>query len=300
MIKALMRWRTILRKTYSEYVDDQVSIVASGVAFRVVIAAFPGIALLVWIGARVVRTEEAQALLKAVAGVLPDASRSVLEEAVHSSLRNNPADNAAQAGGLGLVAPIIGLLFTLWSTNSGMKALFNGLNVIYDTKERRSFVRFTAITLIFTAGTMVSVFATTLLALAGPTLLAAAGWSGSCLSRLTLLRWPALFVCVAVELALLYRYAPHRGQNSWPLVTFGSTLASLLLVLSSALFSRFTNRFASLALTYGSFSTAIAFMLWLWVSFWVILTCAELDACIERETGLYGGGRTGADDHVSG
>ena len=295
MMHVAKHWRAILRRTYTEYGDDQVSIVASGVAFRVVIAAFPGIALLVWIGTRLIGPDESQALLQAVTGVLPEASRSVLAQAVQSSLRNNPADNAGQAGMLGIAAPLAGLLFTLWSTNSGMKALFNALNVIYDTEERRSFVRFTAITLLFTIGTLFSIFVTTLLVLAGPTLLAAAGLSGFHLFGLTLLRWPVLFVGLAVSLALLYRYAPHRERDSWPLLTFGSSLASLLVVLSSALFSWFTDRFASFAVTYGSLSTVIAFMLWLWISFWVVLVCAELDSCIQRETGLYGGGQPESD-----
>lgn len=288
----LERWRAILRSTYAEYRDDQVSIVASGVAFRVAIAAFPGIALVLWIGARLIGPDDAQAVLQSLSGVLPPASHAVVRQAIQSAMNNNPADNAAQAGLLGGAAPVAGLVFTLWSTNSGMKALFTALNVIYDTEERRGFLRLTAVTLAFTAGLIVTVTTATALVVAAPTALAASGFSGASLVGLRLLRWPVLFLAIALALALLYRFAPNRTREAWRVVTFGSTLAAALVVLCSALFSWFVDRFASLAVTYGSLSSVIAFMLWLWVSFWLVLACAELDSCIERETDPRGGRRS--------
>lgn len=49
------------------------------------------------------------------------------------------------------------------------------------------------------------------------------------------------------------------------------------------MFSWFVQAFAGLPLTYGSLSTVIAFMMWLWLSFTVVLAGAELDAAVERE-----------------
>ena len=279
------RWIGILRCTYAEYQDDQVGIVASGVAFRVAIAFFPGIALMVWLGMHLIGAQESQALVAAIADVVPDSGRAIIEKAVTSSAQNNPADHGSSYGFLGAAAPFVALLFMLSSTNSGMKALFNALNVIYDKEERRGFLRFNAITLLFTVATIIMIFVATALVVAAPWVLARTGLSDHAFG-FALLRWPVMFVGVAVALAVLYRYAPNRERESWPLVTFGSTLAAFLMVLCSALFSWFTDRFASLAVTYGSLSTIIAFMLWLWVNFLILLACAELDSCIEHEMGL--------------
>ena len=292
MISAALRhWRPVLRRTYQEYRDDHVSIVASGVAFRVVIAIFPAIALLVWLATEVLGSTGVRDLMQLISGLVPDNSSQIITQAIHSSLHNNPADRNGEYKELGAVAPIVGLAFMIYSANSGMRALFNGLNLIYDTEERRSFVRLTAITLLFTAGTLLTI---ALLAAGGvmaPVLLEASGFSSLILLSLRLLRWPVLFVGAAIALALLYRYAPHRDRELWPLVTFGSTFAALLIVLCTALFSWFTDRFASLAVTYGSLSAMVGFMLWLWACFWIVLTCAELDSCIEAETGFYTGNR---------
>ena len=91
-------------------------------------------------------------------------------------------------------------------------------------------------------------------------------------------------------MSLLYRYAPNRARRRahWPLVTLGSTVAAGLLVLGTALFSWFTTRFLGLSATYGSLSTVMAFLIWLWVDFLVVLVCAEFDSVVEQQTGVYG------------
>ena len=214
MISAALRhWRPVLRRTYQEYRDDHVSIVASGVAFRVIIAVFPAIALMVWLGTEVLGSTGVRGLMHLISGLVPDSSRQLITQAFHSSLHNNPADRNGEYKALGAVAPIVGLAFMIYSANSGMRALFSALNLIYDTEERRSFVRFTAITLLFTAGTLVTIMALAAGGVVAPVLLGASGFSSLILLSLRLLRWPVLFVGAAIALALLYRYAPHRDRE---------------------------------------------------------------------------------------
>ena len=284
------QWLAILKATWSEIGADRVSIVASGVAFRVALALFPAIALLIWIGSRTVGPDEAKSLSRVLSDILPDASRSIVKGAVDAALQSNPADGHAEAGWLGALAPVAGIFVTLWTTNSGTKALFAALNIIYDEEEGRGFVRRNLVTLAFTLGTMgLLVLAVGTLA-ASPFVLSRLGFGDAIGTTIHWIRWPVLFVGFALALALLYRYAPNRERGHWPLVTVGSTLAAGLLVVSAALFSWFTSRFMGLSATYGSLSTVVAFLLWLWVDFFVVLACAELDSIIERRTGLYGGG----------
>lgn len=286
------RWLAILRTTWTEIGADRASIVASGVAFRVALALFPAVALLIWIGSRTVGPEEARSLARMLSELLPDASRSIVERAVRAALRSNPADGNAEAGWLGGFAPVAGVLVTLWSANTGTKALFGALNIVYDKEETRGFVRRNLVTLAFTVATLVLLAAVVAALAASPSVLSHLGVGVVAGTVVRWLRWPALFAGSALALALLYRYAPNRDRERWPLVTVGSTLAAGLLVLGAALFSWFTARFMGLSATYGSLSTAVAFLLWLWVDFFVVLACAELDSTIERQTGLYGARNT--------
>ena len=284
------QWLGIARATWNEIGADRVSIVASGVAFRVALALFPAIALLVWIGGRTVGPDEARSLIGTLLDLVPDASRSIVKTAVDASLQNNPADGGAEAPWLGTFAPAIGVAVTLWTANSGMKALFAALNIVYDEEENRGFLRRNLVTLAFTSGTLMLLVLSTVALLASPVMLSRLGLGDLATTAVHWLRWPALFVGFALTLSLLYRYAPNRARRRahWPLVTVGSVVAAGLLVLGTALFSWFATRFLGLSATYGSLSTVMAFLIWLWVDFLVVLVCAEFDSVVDQQTGLYG------------
>ena len=233
-------------------------------AFRVALALFPAIALLVWIGGRTVGPDEARSLIGTLLDLVPDASRSIVKTAVDASLQNNPADGGAEAPWLGTFAPAIGVAVTLWTANSGMKALFAALNIVYDEEENRGFLRRNLVTLAFTSGTLMLLVLSTVALLASPVMLSRLGLGDLATTAVHWLRWPALFVGFALTLSLLYRYAPNRARRRahWPLVTVGSVVAAGLLVLGTALFSWFATRFLGLSATYGSLSTVMAFLIW--------------------------------------
>ena len=255
--------------------------VASGVAFRATLAIFPAIAVLAWIGSQLLGGEEAQAALRSFSSSLPDSTRAIIDQAMSTPLARDPG-SGREGSSLGSAAPYLGLLIAVWSTNSGVKALFVALNAIFDRTERRGFVRLTAATLAFTGGALVLAVAVTALLVVVPYLHWLSALPDGWLAAAQYLRWPALYGIAAAALGVLYRFAPNREGERWPLVTVGSLGAALVLVVGSAVFSWSLNQFATLSVTYGSLSTAIAFMFWLWLSFAVVLAGAEVDAAVER------------------
>lgn len=164
-----------------------------------------------------------------------------------------------------------------------MRALLKALNSIFEVPERCPWHRFTALTLLFTLGATVVLVCTMLLTLLLPHLLPVGE------TFLSPLRWPVIFGILAFGLATLYRIAPADGRRGWPFLTIGRTAAALLILLDSLMFSWFVGWFASLSATYGSLSTAVAFLLWLWSACLIVLLGAELDTAIGTETKLYGG-----------
>lgn len=286
-------WTAILKKTVHEVQVDRVSIVACGVAFRLALALFPGIALLLWLGSHLLGPDETRSLVGNLTGLLPEASRNVVGNALQAAQDSNPASGSKTASDwLGSFAPLIGTALTLWSTNGGMKALFTALNIVYDKEEGRSFLRRNGVTLLFTGGALLLLALCMAALTATPAILAQLGFGSTTTVLVGWLRWFALFVGFTLGLSLLYRFAPNRELEDWPLVTIGSVLAAALLVLSSVLFSWFTGHVMSLSATYGSFSTVIAFLMWLWLDMGIVLGCAELDSVVDRQTGFYGGTTT--------
>jgi uncharacterized BrkB/YihY/UPF0761 family membrane protein len=96
-------------------------------------------------------------------------------------------------------------------------------------------------------------------------------------------RWPAMFVSVALALALIYRFGPCREAPRWRWITWGSVIATILWLGASGLFSWYAASFGKFNETYGSLGAAIGFMTWLWISAIVILLGAELDAEMEHQ-----------------
>jgi membrane protein len=85
-------------------------------------------------------------------------------------------------------------------------------------------------------------------------------------------------------LAALYRYGPSRQSAKWRWVTWGSTVAAVLWILTSMLFSWYVASFESYNRLYGSLGAGIGFMVWIWLSVVVILIGAELNAEMEHQT----------------
>jgi membrane protein len=95
-----------------------------------------------------------------------------------------------------------------------------------------------------------------------------------------------LLVLVLVAIGLLYRFGPAEKPKGWRLVSAGSVAATLLWLIASALFSFYVSHFATYEASYGTLGAAVAMLMWFYVSVYVILLGAELDAEIRRSRAL--------------
>ena len=145
--------------------------------------------------------------------VMPDNVLNIVHEQASRIASNN-----GSALSIGIV---VGILVSLWSAMSGVKAMIDALNVIHEQKETRSFIKLNLVALAFTlAG-----FAASLLAIASiivlPLILSPIGL-GSLTETLTrVARWPVLLIVLLIGLAVLYRYGPDRRAARWQWVTVG-------------------------------------------------------------------------------
>src|ERR1700676_4214860 len=135
-------WKDILLRTYSKMNDDRLLAVAGGLVFFVLLAIFPAIGALVSLYALFADPATISQHLSVVGGVMPaDSFQPLSGEVERIASKSN--------GTLGAAA-VFGVLFAIWSANAGTKAIFDGLNVAYGEKEKRSFIRLNLISLAFT------------------------------------------------------------------------------------------------------------------------------------------------------
>jgi membrane protein len=263
-------WRSVLTRTWREFNDDHIPAVAGGATFFGLLALFPALGVFVSLYGLFADVEQARQHVLKLQGVVPAGAISVLSDQM---IRLAAAPHAK----LGMTF-LVSLLLSLWSTNAGVKSLIAGLNVAYEEKETRGFLRLNAVSLTFTLGAV------------GLAVVAAAlsGWIATvglpAPQVIGLLRWPSLLVVVVAVLSVLYRYAPSRAHARWRWITPGSALAGVSWVIMSVAFSLYVANFGHYDKTYGSLGAVVGFMTWIWLSLTVVLLGAELNSELEQET----------------
>ncbi|MGJ4946208.1 YihY/virulence factor BrkB family protein [Bradyrhizobium sp. HKCCYLS1011] len=269
-------WKDIMVRLYEDLSEHRILAFAAGMTFYSLLAIFPALAALVAIYGLFADPASISAHLEQLNGLMPGGAIDIARDQL-----TRVSSKGSQALSLTFV---VSLVISLWSANAAMKSLFDSLNVVYGEREHRSFIRLNAISLLFTVGAIVFAVLALGAIVVVPIVLNYVGLSGAADTLLRLGRWPAIFVCIALALALIYRYGPDREQPKWRWISWGSALAAALWLIASLLFSWYTANFGSYNATYGSLGAVVGFMTWLWISATVILIGAELDAELEHQT----------------
>jgi membrane protein len=199
-------------------------------------------------------------------------------------LREEMTRLASQGGTKLGVSFIVSLAISLWTANSGVKAIFDALNIVYGEEEKRSFLKLNAVTLFVTLGIVVFILLTLAAVVAIPVALTYIPLPGVTALIVKIGRWPILFALVTLALAVIYKYGPSRTEPRWRWITWGSVTAAVVWLAASALFSWYVASFGSYNKTYGSLGAIIGFMTWIWISIIVVLVGAKLNAEMEHQT----------------
>ena len=272
----LRGWKDILWRTYQQIGEDRLLAVAAGVVFYGLLALFPAVTALVSLYGLFANASAVNDQLSSLSGILPSSALDILHEQI--ARLTSKGDTKL---GFGFV---IGLGAALWSANAGMKAIIDGLNVVYEEKEKRGFIKLNLVSLAFTVAAIASLLLALSAVVALPLLLGQLGLSSITNALFRFARWPLLLALVIIGLALIYRLAPSRREPRWQWLTVGSIFAAAAWLGSSALLSWYLANFAHYDAAYGSLGAGIGLMMWMWVSSIVILFGAQLNSEIEHQT----------------
>ncbi len=269
-------WRGVLKRTVTEFKDDELVDRAAALTYYGVLAIFPAILALVAI-LGLVGPSATQPLIDNIAKMAPGAAKEVLTTAVQNLQRSRGA------GGLLFV---VGLLGALWSASGYVAAFMRASNAIYEVEEGRPIwlklpVRLAVmlVLVVLLAITAIAVVLTGALAEEAGKLL---GIGQSFVTVWDIAKWPVLLVIVSLMFAILYWASPNVKQPGFRWISPGALLAVTLWVISSAAFALYVANFASYNKTYGALGGVIIFLVWLWISNIAVLLGAEFDAELER------------------
>lgn len=269
-------WWQVVKRVAAETSSDRMSMQAASCAFYAMLALFPAISVLISIYGLFLNPATVETQLEPARGVLPPAAFDMVALRVRDLAANANTTLTWKAG--------LGLVIALWSAMNGTKALMMALNTAYEEKEKRSFVRFNLIAMGLTLGGIFGVSFALSIIVGVPALLHLELLGAFAGVAVRVLSFALLLSFVVLGLAILYRLCPARRDARWRWVTPGSILAAVLWLLVSVLFSFYVANFGAYDATYGSLGAVVVVLLWFYLSAFVVMLGAELNAELELQT----------------
>jgi membrane protein len=272
----LSGWRQVIVGTAREVITDRMSLCAAGCAFYATLALFPAITMLVSIYGLMFNPRTVERQLAGLHDLLPPAAYKLIADRIHMLVSKPP--------GTLTFSLALSLLVALWSATTGTKSIIGALNLAYEQREHRGFLRFQVISFGMTLAGIFAAVAGLAALVVLPVLVHFFGFSAYAagIARTSSLLLMLLFVLLA--LSILYRYGPSRRAAGWHWVTPGSLLATLLWLLASVLLSNYVQHMANYDAMYGPIGAVVGIMLWFYVSAFATLIGAELNAELEQQT----------------
>jgi membrane protein len=269
-------WKDIALRVKDRVDENHLSIIAAGVAFYMLLAFVPALASVVAIYGLFADPSAIGERVATLGRMLPAEALSLIQEQLERL-----ASTSTRKLGFGAA---FGVLLSLWSATKGTRALIDAVNIAYEERETRGWLRLTLVALGLTLALVAFVIAALALVAVVPLVLDFVGLGAAVEQAVALLRWPALLGLLIVALALLYRYAPDRDEARWRWVSPGAVTAAVLWMLGSVAFSVYVSYSGSYDATYGSLGAIAVMMIWLFVGAFAVLLGAQLNAESERQT----------------
>lgn len=271
-------WAVIVR-----IAPSKISVIAAGVAFYALLAVFPAITAVFALAGLITTPEAVISQFETISRFMPeDAARLLVDEAAA----------VTETGVEGLTFALwFGVGFAIYLSTRATTALIYGLNVVHERSENRGFFRFWATVILLTATMVFGMVILFVLLVGAPAALKfvpAELLPISPTQTVRIVRWVVIAVLLVIGLSLLYRFGPadRAGRTGrkrpWRWLTPGSGLAAILWFAGSFGFSLYVTYFANYNASFGSLGGVIVLLTWLWLSAFVVLLGALLDAEIRR------------------
>lgn len=269
-------WLPVLKQTFTEIEKDNVAVIAAGVAFFSLLAVFPLITACLSIFGYFADPGAVEQQLSAISSVLPKEAWEILDAQISAVV-------SAPERGLGL-GILFGLALALYSAGSGIRAMMRAMNVAYGEREKRGFIQFYGLAIGLTVSVTLFMFAALAVIIGVPALLKFIRLEGAAHWLAQYMPWIILMSLFCFATLTLYRIGPSRRQAKIRWLIPGVLFSAFAWIGMSALFSMFVTEFSSYNKTYGSLSAVIILLIWFWLTAFVVIIGAELNAELERHT----------------
>ena len=269
-------WWQVTRRVINNVQRHNISLVAAGVALFAMLAVFPALNVAVSVYAFFASPGDIISHIEPLQQLLPAQA--------YTLLTNQLTELSDRDGATFNFTLIASLAVGFWVARKGARAIIIACNIVYDEYEKRSFIGLLLISFAFTAVGIFGFVVLALLAILLPIALSLMPLGGVVENSLRFLRWPLLAVIFILVLQCIYRYAPNRKNAKWRWVSVGAVFATVVWLTASIGFTVYVQNFSNYNETYGTIGSVIILILWFYISAFVVLLGAEINAELEHQT----------------
>lgn len=268
-------WLHILRRVLRHALGDKIPVVSAGIAFFAILSIAPVLVTAVSIYGAINTPEQALDQLSDVAGMLPPDLEPLVAEQLTTITTASTEVHTLRG--------LTSLVIALWTATTAATYLIDALSLAYHETETRSLLRRSGLALVFVLGGAVTLGAA--IAGAGATSRFLEGSSAPVRAVAHALTWPAVALLMALVLAVLYRFGPDRHPARWRWISGGAAIATVLWLVTSIGLLSYVQSLGTYEKTYGSLAGVAISMFWVWLSVFLVIVGASINAEAERQTG---------------
>ena len=275
-------WRAIFVRAVKEFLEDNGTMLASALAYSTFFAIPAVLLLVVGVFTLVVGPQTISSLMVHFSQVMPSQATNLLGESLHR-LNQKPST--------GITMTVVGFVLALWATTGAMTTYMTALNLAYERKDGRSFVRKRLVAVGLVAVIGFAFLLVAILLIFGPALeqlvASHAGPASGAVGWIWwIAEWPILIVGLLAAFATLLFLGPDVAHPRWRFITPGSIFATVVWLTVSGAFAFYTSSFGSYNKTWGSLAAVIIMLTWLWLSALALLIGGEINAEAHRSHDL--------------
>ncbi|MFN3945984.1 MAG: YihY/virulence factor BrkB family protein [Allosphingosinicella sp.] len=271
-------WKEIALATWKEAGEDNLELVAAGVAFYAFLAFVPLLAAFVLSYGLVADPASVVGHMSTLTNVMPESAAEIIGEQMM-----NMTETAGATTGFAL---LLAIGIALYGAMRGATAIMTALNIVYDAEESRGIVQRYAMAIAMTLGAVISLLLAVLAISALNFVEALLPDLGGVVHLLLQVGFVILAAAAVIALlAMIYRYGPNRPNAKWRWITPGSVIATVVWLAATLGFGFYVSNFGNYNATYGSLGAVVVFLTWLYLTAYIILLGGELNSELEEKVG---------------
>ncbi|WHO38012.1 YihY/virulence factor BrkB family protein [Sphingobium sp. AP49] len=272
-------WWEILKRVYGALSANHIGLLSAGVAYYAFLSIAPLLAAVVLTYGLVGDPQLVARHMQAIITVVPaDAASLINDQLLGVVSTRKPAI------GFGL---FLALGLAVYGATRAASAIMEALNIVYDQKEGRNIFAFYRVSMGITFSAVLvvvaGVFTATIIGLLQDFL---TSWGTGVLFAIKASTWICAGLLASTIFGMIYRFGPHRRRVQWQWLTVGSIAATLFWLVATLGVSFYVSTFGNYNKTYGSLGAVVVLQLWLFVSAYIVLLGAQINAEAERQTSV--------------